>query len=253
MKITKFKKVSNDKYKVFLENGEVITLFEDIIINNNLLITKEILEEEKDSILKENNNYDAYNLALKYLSIKMRSKKEVVEYLSKKDISNENINGIIERLEKNNFINDRKYAEAYIKDQINLSNNGPYKIKNILINLGVKEDIINEILSYIDSNIIKEKLTKLINKQLKIKKGSKNMLKIKLVNYFSNLGYDKGLILDILNNSDIKTNGEELKKEYNKLYSKYSKKYEGNELKYFIEQKLYQKGYTKEEIKNTEY
>lgn len=253
MKITKFKKVSNDKYKVFLENGEVITLFEDIIINNNLLITKEILEEEKDSILKENNNYDAYNLALKYLSIKMRSKKEVVEYLSKKDISNDNINGIIERLEKNNFINDRKYAEAYIKDQINLSNNGPYKIKNSLINLGVKEDIINELLSYIDSNIIKEKLTKLINKQLKIKKGSKNMLKIKLVNYFSNLGYDKGLILDILNNSDIKTNGEELKKEYNKLYSKYSKKYEGNELKYFIEQKLYQKGYTKEEIKNTEY
>ena len=252
MKITKFKKVSNDKYKVYLENNEVITLFEDVIINNNLLITKEILEEEKDSILKENNNYDAYNLALKYLSIKMRSKKEIVEYLSKKEISKDNINGIIERLEKNNFINDRKYAEAYIKDQINLSNNGPYKIKNNLINLGIKEDVIDELLSKIDNEIIMDKLTKLINKQLKIKKGSKNMLKIKLVNYFSNLGYDKGIILDILNNSDIKTNGEELKKEYNKLYYKYSKKYDGSELKYFIEQKLYQKGYTKEEIKNTE-
>lgn len=252
MKITKFKKVSNDKYKVFLKNDEVITLFEDVIINNDLLITKEILEEEKESILKENNNYDAYNLALKYLSIKMRSKKEVVEYLEKKDISKDNIKGIIERLEKNNFINDRKYTEAYIKDQINLSNNGPYKIKNNLINLGIKENVIDELLSDIDGNIIKEKLIKLINKQLNIKKGSKNMLKIKLVNYFTNLGYDKVLVLDILNNSDIKTNSAELKKEYNKLYSKYSKKYEGKELKYFIEQKLYLKGYTKEEIKNTE-
>ena len=46
MKITKFKKVSNDKYKVYLENNDVITLFEDVIIINNLLITKEILEEE---------------------------------------------------------------------------------------------------------------------------------------------------------------------------------------------------------------
>ena len=67
-----------------------------------------------------------------------------------------------------------KYAKAYIKDQLNLSNNGPYKIKSNLLNLGIKEDVVDELLFEIDNNVIKDKLTKLINKQLKIKKNSKN-------------------------------------------------------------------------------
>ena len=36
MKILKFKKTSKDKYKLFLNNNEVITLYEDVIINNDL-------------------------------------------------------------------------------------------------------------------------------------------------------------------------------------------------------------------------
>lgn len=252
MKIVKFKKVSNDKYKVFLENDDVITLFEEIIINNNLLISKEIKTKEKEDIINQNNNYNAYNLALKYISSKMRSKKEIREYLSKKEISKINIENIIKKLELKGFINDSEYAKAYIKDQLLLSNNGPYKIKNNLINLGVKEDIIDNFINAIDEDLIKERLSKLINKQLKIKTGGKQMIKLKLINYFYNLGYDKELILQILNDSDIRTDIDKLKKEYDKLYAKYSKKYEGDELKHFIRQKLLSKGYTKEDIKNTE-
>ena len=252
MKIVKFKKVSNDKYKVFLENGDVITLFEEIIINNNLLISREVIDEEKEDIINENNNYNAYNLAIKYISVKMRSKKEIREYLSKKEISKPNIENIIKSLEIKGFINDEEYAKAYIKDQLLLSNNGPYKIKNNLINLGVKEDIINKFTNAIDEDLIKERLSKLINKQLKIKSGSKRMIKLKLINYFYNLGYDKELILQILNNSDIRTDIDKLKKEYNKLCAKYSNKYKGDELNRFVVQKLILKGYSKEDIKNTE-
>ena len=35
MKIIKYKKMSNNKYKVFLDNGENIQLHENIIINHN--------------------------------------------------------------------------------------------------------------------------------------------------------------------------------------------------------------------------
>lgn len=252
MKILKFKKVTKDKYKVYLENNDIITLYEDIIIKNNLLLTKELSYEQIDELQRQNNDYGSYDIALKYISIKMRSEKEIKDYLIKKGISEFNVERIIDKLKGNGYIDDIKYANAYIKDQLNLSNNGPYKIKSNLINLGIDEDIIDELIYKIDKDIIKDKLTKLINKQLKIKKGSKNMLKLKLVTYFCNLGYDKEMILNILNNSNITTDLDLLKKEYNKLYSKYSKKYEGKELSNFIEQKLYKKGYTKEEIKNTE-
>ena len=42
MKITKFKKMSGNKYKVFLDNSDIIILNENVILDYNLLITKEI-------------------------------------------------------------------------------------------------------------------------------------------------------------------------------------------------------------------
>ena len=42
MDILKYKKLSNNRYKVFLSNGTNIVLHENIIIKYNLLITKKI-------------------------------------------------------------------------------------------------------------------------------------------------------------------------------------------------------------------
>ena len=62
---------------------------------------------------------------------------------------------------------------------------------------------------------------------------------------FINKGYSKEEILKILDNKDL-TNDDLYEKEYKKLYNKYSKKYSGDELEYFIKQKLYQKGIKKD-------
>ena len=40
MKITKFKKMSGNRYKVFLDNNDIIILNENVILDYNLLITK---------------------------------------------------------------------------------------------------------------------------------------------------------------------------------------------------------------------
>ena len=77
MKIIKYKKTSKDKYKLFLDNNESITLFEDVIVNNNLLLSKEIDKNTLDDLIKQNNDMYVYNIAIKYISIKMRSTKEI--------------------------------------------------------------------------------------------------------------------------------------------------------------------------------
>ena len=53
MKILKFKKQSKDKYKLYLDNNSDITLYEDVIIKNNLLITKEISDELLEALKKQ--------------------------------------------------------------------------------------------------------------------------------------------------------------------------------------------------------
>ena len=235
MKILKFKKQSKDKYKLYLDNNSDITLYEDVIIKNNLLITKEISDELLEALKKQNNDMYAYTLALGYISVKMRSIKEINDYLIKKGFNNLVANKVSERLIKEGYLNDLKYTKSFINDSMNLTNKGPQKIKMELIKYGVNKDIIESEIALIDQRKVEEKLNKLIDKELKIKKGSQNAIKIKLINHFVNLGYSKDLT--------------KLKKDYEKLYNKYKVKYNGQELLYFISQKLYSKGYTASDIK----
>lgn len=248
MKILKFKRISKGKYRLLLDNNENLTLYEDVIINNNLLLSKEIDNGLLDQLLKQNNDVHTYNIAINYISVRMRSIKELRDYLTKKNVSNNLIESLVQKLIKEGYLNDFKFAKAFVNDRLRITTSGPFKIKRELLKYGVDEDIVNEVVDEIDDSIIKEKLSNLVEKQVRIKKGSTNSLKIKLVNYFSNLGYDKNMILNELSNYKLKSDPEKLKKDYNKLYSKYKNKYEGSKLTYFLAQKLYTKGYTSSDI-----
>lgn len=249
MKILKLKKESKDKYKLFLDNNESITLYEDVIIKNNLLLSKEIENDKLDYLINQNNDIYAYNVALNYITFKMRSVKEVTDHLLKKGFDNIIIKKVLERLIKEGYLNDLNFAKAFIKDRMNLTSTGPLKIRKELLENGVKEDIVNNEIQKIDVNIVEEKLRKLLEKQIKIKKGSLNSVKLKLVNYFINLGYEKDMITKILSNYEIKSDKTKLNKDYERLYNKYKGKYNGSDLLYFISQKLYSKGYTSDDIK----
>lgn len=248
MKILKYKKTGKDKYKITLDNNKEIELYEDVIVKNNLLFNKELPDDKLDALLKQNEEEKNYFLALKYISIKMRSIKEIKNYLSKKNVSNKVIENIVKRLISEGYLNDVLFTKAFINDQINLTLNGPIKIKNELLKHDINKDIIDEEISKIDNSLIKEKLNKLLKKQLKIKKGSYNSVKNKLINHFINLGYSKEDILNEMSLLDIKTDDTKLKKDYERLYNKYKSKYNGDKLNYFIMQKLYLKGYTKDDI-----
>ena len=250
MKIMKFKKTTKGRYKLFFDNHSDITLYEDVIVNNNLLITKEIDESLLSKLEKQNNEMHVYQVALNYISIRMRSIKEMKEYLLRKGVNDILINKTIEKLVKHGFLNDFNFARAYTNDQLLITPKGPYKIKIELEKHNINKEIIEEVLDDIDNDMVREKLSNLMEKQKKKKKGSSNSVKTKIINYFNNLGYSREMILDELSNYKLKSDPLKLQKDYDKLYNKYKSKYEGSKLLYFISQKLYAKGYTSDEIKS---
>ena len=242
MKIIKYKKMSNNKYKVFLENNENIVLHENIILKYNLLIEKNIDNLEK--LQRDNNNYLIYDMALKYINIKMRSKYEIYNYLIKK-CDKKIVDETIEKLKENGYINDRQYVKSFIVDKINLNKYGENRIKSELLKLKIDENIINEELENINEDDIINNLETLIDKKMKSNKTyAGDVLKQKLLSDFMNKGYKKEDILKILDNKDL-SNDDLYEKEYNKLYNKYQKKYSSEQLEYIIKQKLYQKGLKK--------
>lgn len=240
MKINKFKKVGKSKYKIIFDNTD-ITLYEDVILKYDLLIKSEVDIDLIDKIIKENEHYDAFYSALNYIEIKMRNKKEIISYLKKKEFNDEIINETINKLEKLNLLNSKSYIQAFVNDKINLSSDGPYKIKKSLLEFDFNEEDIDNYLNTIDENIWLEKLKKIANKKKSIMKSkSYYMFVSKMKNDLYNLGYDKYMIENVL--SYIEYDSNALSKDLEKA----NKKFKGDKTK--IINSLLRKGYSYEEI-----
>lgn len=247
MKIISYKKTSRGRYIITLDKNK-LTLYEDVILNNNLLFQKDITLELLEKVMNENNYYEAYDLSLSYIETKLRTESEIISYLEKKGFTKNIIDDTIKKLKESNLINEKLYIEAYTNDKINLSSYGPFKIKRNLLDLGLSEEEIDAYLDTISSEVWKSKLDKIISKKVSLMKNkSAYMIKNKLKVDLFNLGYDRNMIDSLL--ISINLNDEDaIKKEMSKAYDKYSKKYEGEQLKRQIKNYLYKKGFITSDI-----
>ena len=248
MLVERIKQVSSNKYEIKFKNNEKITLSSTTILNNNLLFKKDIDDDLLKKLEKEDEYYVLYDKVIKMLGNKRKCEYEIRKYLEKNKLSHKNIDKMINSLKEKKLIDDVSYVKAYINDKINLSSDGPLKIKRDLLTSNIDENIIDEELAKVDDSIILDKLEKLIEKKISLnKKDSIYILKQKIANEFVNKGYYKETILDILESINI--NDEDvLEKEFNKLYNKYKIKYQSNELETFVKGKLYKKGFSLENI-----
>ena len=251
MKISKIKKTGK-KYKILFDNDEVITTYDDVIINNSLLFDKNIDNDLLNKINNDTSYYDIYYKTVNYITKKLRSEKEINEFIDKNNVSTKEKKLVIEKLKSLNLINDLNFTKAFISDRINLSNDGPHKIKKDLLQHNINESIIDEEIRKIDNELLENKINKLVMKKVKNSKYRGYVLKQKILNDLINLGYDKTDIINTYENIDIDSS-DLLKKEYEKIYKKLRVKYEGIELENKIKSKLYQKGFKIDDINNILY
>lgn len=244
MQIKNIKKKGSE-YLIVLDN-EILKVNEEVLINNNILYNKKLSNKDIKKIKEETLYYENYSKALKMINRKMRSEKEIRQSL--KDVSKKDIDKIIDKLKEINLLNDEVYAESYVNDKVNLSLDGPYKIKKELELNDIESEYINKALEKFTQDLIDEKLKKLINKKIKVNKDTDYIFKQKISLYLSNLGYSKEDINSHLEN--VKIDNGNLEKEMEKIYTKFKTKYEGYVLKNKLRQKLYSKGFTSEEINN---
>ena len=243
MKILKYKKASNGKYKIFLDDARELVLYEDVILKYELLLKKEIKEEEILEIEKFNQECDVYYVALNSIKSRFKSIYDTRCFLLKKEYPIDLVESAIEKLIKQGYLNDRSFAKSYINNQIITTSKGPKKIERELLLKKVNSDIILEELSAYEEDIQLNKIDKLVNKMLKSNHSrGGNVLKNKIIMDLNILGYENEQIYKVLNNYSFNDFSDIAKKEYDKLYKRLSKKYEGKELEFKIKEKLYQKG-----------
>ncbi len=251
MKIAQIKKGKRNLYIITFENQQNMECYDDIMVKYALLPKKELSETELEQIRNENHELESYYLALNYMTKRLRSKKEIKEYLKQKNYSTKEIENTVNHLQEKGYLNEDIYIESYLNDNFRFSANGPDKIQKSLEDLDFNKNKINEKLEQITKEEWCTKLRHLFQKKAtSTHNDGTEKWKRKCEIYFYNLGYPKEWILEIENTIEWKDDITKLEKEYHKQKQKWSRKYQGNELNFQIKRKLYEKGYPKEIIDN---
>ena len=202
MKIIKYVKKANNQYKIYLENDEIINVYEDVILKHKLLYKKEIDNNLLKKLSNDNLNEEIYNKCVKYISVRIRSIEEIKDYMKNRQISSELIENTLDRLIKNKLLDDDKFTKAFVHDKLNFTTMGPFRIEQELKKHKIKNEIINKYLYEIDEETLDNKINKQINKLLKSNKKKTN-LRNKIYTNLLSLGYSSEMILRNLNNYEI--------------------------------------------------
>lgn len=193
MEIFSFKLKSKTNANVFIVDtsiGEFI-LHSDIIVkykiekgvfNDNIFL--EAVGESEILI--------GLNVCLKYISSKLKTEKQIKDYLYKKEFHKSTVENIIQKLKEYNVINDEIYAETYAKSNPNFSKN---KIKQKLMSFGVKSDITEQATEEVDDYSSCFKQTE---KYMRNKVADKQTTE-KLIRRLQGMGYNWDAIKHALN------------------------------------------------------
>lgn len=104
---------------------------------------------------------------------------------------------VLDKLIAMKFIDDRRYADAFVRDKLRFSGWGAYKIRTALRGKGISQQIIDEVLSQADGAEMKERLQRsLATKMKSVKYTSPYDLRNKLMRYGASLGYDFDVVAD---------------------------------------------------------
>ena len=245
MKIIKYKKMSNNRYKVTTDDSDLI-LYEDVILKYGLLIKKEIDISLIDSIISDNSFYQCYYDAINSIRSRIKSRYEINKYLINKNYDNSIVDKVILKLDSQGYINDNLFTKSFINNSLITTNNGPGKIRMELEKRGISSELFYSNISLFSKEDMITKINKLIDRSIKSNRNKGGVvLKNNIYNYLLRLGYDSDIISSCLSNYSFDTDLNILEKEEEKLRKKYSKKYSGYELELVINRKLYQKGLKK--------
>lgn len=105
--------------------------------------------------------------------------------------------GVLQRLLRERFIDDRRYASAFVRDKIALSGWGPYKIRTALAAKGVAREIIDEALGECDRTKMDNRLEQMLQRKINsLRGGTPFERRAKLMRYGLSLGYDYSTVME---------------------------------------------------------
>ncbi len=140
-----------------------------------------------------------YNYALRLLSRRPRSKKELFEYLKKKDCLESKIKKIIHKFIELDFINDNKFVDWWFEQRLILKPKGKRVLRQELLQKGIDKELIEQKLSEIDKRQLEESARLILKKKIIYWRDlPKLKFKKKIFNFLAYRGFDFKIIRNLI-------------------------------------------------------
>jgi regulatory protein len=147
MKITKIvhQQKQQNRYSIFVDDAYAFSLSESALLESGLVKGQELGREQVSEYKQLSADDKLYNRALRYVAMRPRSVWEVEFYLKRKDSPAPLIEQITNKLKKFGYLDDLKFAEAFVRDRRLLRSSSVRKITLELRKKHVPSDVIERV------------------------------------------------------------------------------------------------------------
>lgn len=196
MRITSVERQPKNKsrYNIHINEVYAFSVHEDILIKHRILKGELVEEDRLADIIKEDERQSAYLQAIRFISHRPRSAKELSLKLKEKGYESDCIEHAIERMRQLNYVNDQVFAVHVTEQRVYSQNKGRRLVQQELAQKGVpKEDII-EALGKLDEERELESLLELGRKRWRQQSGTPIEKKRKLWAFLMRRGFTSSQI-----------------------------------------------------------
>lgn len=161
------------RFNVFVDGQFAFGISELFLLENRLTLGRNLTPQEITKIISKEELSKMTDKALKFLSFRPRSEKEVATFITKKIANAQNIKyhqakeslllkQMIAKLKRNGYLNDREFAQWWLESRTKSHIKGPMMIKLELTQKGIEKEIIDSVLKSFpsQSNLAQKALAK---------------------------------------------------------------------------------------------
>lgn len=245
-------KRNKNRYNIFIADGTGenygFSVEEDVLVEFHLRKGLALDDTLINTLMRRDDLHKSYSKAISYLGYRMRTEKEIRDYLIKNEVDDVHIDEIIDRLLERNLLDDEEFANAFVRTRIRTSSKGPGLVKQELRAKGVSNKYATSATELYTYGVQYDKAEEIVEKRLR--RDSKNSFTRQLQQVRALLmrnGFSGDVISDVIKEvEDQKDSGEEweaIKRQGERLFSRHSRKLTGYDLERKVKEGLYRQGF----------
>ncbi len=164
----KQQKRNQARYSVYIDDRYAFSLTDLDLSTSGLRIGHNLSQAELNEWQNQAEQTKTYQLALRYLSYRPRSGREILDYLGRKGVESEPAAIVLQRLQDQGLINDAAFARSWISYRQSLRPRSRRQLQQELQHKGLAREVIDEALGELGDDDQLSMLTELIEKKRRL-------------------------------------------------------------------------------------